>query len=149
MQNEQLIVSVLVANHPGALIRVSSLFSRRGINISSLNVTQLDSREIARITLVAEGGAQEKGQIAKQLEKIYDVKKVELIETDSAMVKKRLLVCDNAKKERPGTGQAALLEDLKKGSLLVEITGDSKNLNAFVDYVRPYGMIEMHTGGQQ
>lgn len=143
MQNEQLMVSVLVANQPGALIRVSSLFSRRGINISSLNVVQTGNPEISRITLVAEGGAQEKEQIAKQLNKIYDVKKVELIETDSAMVKKRLLVSDNGKSPRQDTGQAALLEDLKKGSLLVEITGDSKNMNAFVDYVRPYGMIEM------
>lgn len=148
MQREQLIISVLVANQPGALIRVSSLFSRRGINILSLNVVQTDNPEISRIMLVAEGGAQEKEQIAKQLNKIYDVKKVELIETDNSMVKKRLLVCDSGQSPRQRAGQAALLEDLKKGSLLVEITGDSKNLNAFVDYVKPYGMIEMYTGGQ-
>ena len=147
MQNEQLMVSVLVANQPGALIRVSSLFSRRGINISSLNVVQTENPDISRITLVAEGGAQEKDQIAKQLDKIFDVKKVELIETDSAMVKKRLLVCDSGKPHQKD-GRSALLEDLKEGSLLVEITGESKKLNAFVDYVRPYGMIEMYTGGQ-
>ena len=143
MQNEQLMISVLVANQPGALIRVSSLFSRRGINISSLNVVQTVNPEISRITLVAEGGAQEKEQIAKQLNKIYDVKKVELIETDSVMVKKRLMVSDSGKSPSQNKGSSALLEDLNKGSLLVEITGDSKNLNAFVDYVRPYGMIEM------
>lgn len=148
MQNEQLMVSVLVANQPGALIRVSSLFSRRGINISSLNVVQTENPGISRITLVAEGGAQEKDQISKQLEKIYDVKKVELIDTDNAMVKRRLLVCDREKSPAQKTGHTELLEDIKKGSLLVEITGDSKNLNAFVDYVRPYGMIEMNTGRQ-
>ena len=144
MQTEQLIVSLLVANQPGALIRVSSLFSRRGINISSLNVAQTENPDISRITLVAEGGADEKSQIAKHLEKIYDVKKVDMIGTESAVVKKRLLVGNN---EAVGA-RTGKMEDLINGSLLVEVTGDSKKLNAFVDYVRPYGMIEMVANGQ-
>ena len=144
MQTEQLIVSLLVANQPGALIRVSSLFSRRGINISSLNVAQTENPEISRITLVAEGGADEKSQIAKHLEKIYDVKKVDLIGTESAVVRKRLLVGNN---DTAGA-RTGKMEDLINGALLIEITGDSKKLNAFVDYVRPYGMIEMVANGQ-
>jgi acetolactate synthase-1/3 small subunit len=145
MKSEQLIVSLLVANQPGALIRVSSLFSRRGINISSLHVAQTENPEISRITLVADGGAEEKEQIAKQLNKIYDVKQVDLVETDSTMVKMGLMVKQKEQADGPANER---LEGLLNGSLLVEITGERKKLNAFIDYVRPYGMIEMGTGKQ-
>lgn len=141
MKQEQLIVSVLVANQPGALIRVTSLFAKRGINIASLHVEQMEP-ETSRIMLIADGGAEEKDLIRRQLEKIYDVKKVELVGGDSAIARKELLVS--------GSGSAdGALDSLARGTLLVQVTGNSKNLNAFVDYLRPYGMIEMTAGMQK
>ena len=145
MKSEQLIVSVLVANQPGALIRVSSLFSKRGINISSLHVEQLENPETARIMLVADSGAEEQDLITRQLEKIYDVKKVELVEVESVIARKGLLLKKKTEGQQVETPQ--MVESLSQGTLLVEITGNSKNLNAFVDYLKPYGMIEMVAGG--
>lgn len=145
MKNEQLIVSVLVANQPGALIRVTSLFAKRGINISSLHVEQLENPETSRIMLVADSGAQEKNLITRQLEKIYDVKKVELVETDVEIARKGVLL--NGKGFPADVPQ--MVESLSKGTLLVEVTGNSKNVNAFVDYLKPYGMIEMAAGTQK
>jgi len=143
MKTGQLIVSILVANQPGALIRVSSLFAKRGINISSLHVEQLEP-ETARIMLVADSGAQEMGLITRQLEKIYDVKKVEMVEAGGAITRKGLFLTKGA----DDSGEDAA-KGLANGALLVEVTGNSKNLSAFVDYLRPYGMIEMAAGGQK
>jgi acetolactate synthase I/III small subunit len=147
MKSEQLIVSVLVANQPGALIRVTSLFAKRGINISSLHVEQLENPETSRIVLVADGGVEEQDLITRQLEKIYDVKEVELAEAGSAIARKGLFLKQDAEAFEK-TKTSHMLESLSKGTLLVEVTGNSKNLNAFVDYLRPYGMIEL-VGGRQ
>lgn len=145
MKGEQLIVSVLVANQPGALIRVSALFAKRGINISSLHVEQQENPETARIMLVTDSGAELQDLITRQLKKIYDVKKVELVETGSVIARQGFLL--KQKTEGSQAEATQMLESLSQGTLLVEITGNSKNLNAFVDYLKPYGMIEMVAGG--
>lgn len=147
MKEEQLIVSVLVANQPGALIRVTSLFAKQGINISSLHVEQLDDPETSRIMLVAESASADKDLIQRQLEKIYDVKKVELVGTDAAIARKGVLLGERGRGYPEDVSQ--MVESLSKGTLLVEVTGTSKNVNAFVDYLKPYGMIEMAAGTQK
>ena len=134
--NERMIVSILVANQPGALIRATNVFSYRGINIASLNVEVTEDPAVSRILLVTENGADEMHQIKKMLEKIYDVKEVELIEAAGSLVKKSMLVGSEGK----GTPQG-ILDGLKTGSLLVEITGMGAKLDAFIDFMKPYGMI--------
>jgi|GEM_PF-2453535 len=136
--SDRMIVSILVANQPGALIRTTNVFSRRGINISSLNVEVTENPAVSRIILVTESGADEMEQIKKMLLKIYDVHEVEWIETAGSLVKRRLVVGSGGK-----GSEAGVLDRLKTGSLLVEITGEDSKLNAFIDFVKPYGMIEM------
>jgi acetolactate synthase-1/3 small subunit len=139
-KEERMIVSILVANQPGALIRATNVFSRRGINISSLNVEVTQDPAISRIMLVTESGAEEMDQIKKMLEKIYDVKEVETIRSAGSLVKKKMLV------DGDGSGKGrGVLAGLESGSLLVEVTGEDSKLDAFIDYMKPYGMIEMYT----
>jgi acetolactate synthase small subunit len=76
-------------------------------------------------------------QIKKMLEKIYDVREVEMIAAAGNLVKKKLMVKSEDKADFGGN----VADGLKGGSLLVEITGDSKKLNAFIDFMKPYGMI--------
>lgn len=142
--DERMIVSILVANQPGALIRAMNVFSRRGINIVSLNVEVTGDPEVSRIFLVTESGADEMDQIKKMLEKIYDVKEVEMIERAGGVVRKRMLATGGEKGKKTG-----VLGELKTGSVLVEITGEDAKLNAFIDFVKPYGMIEMSTADKR
>jgi acetolactate synthase-1/3 small subunit len=141
---ERMIVSILVANQPGALIRTINVFSRRGINIASLNVDVTDDPAISRILLVTESGLNEMDQIKKMLEKIYDVREVEMMKTAAGLKKKSMLATSGGKGTKEG-----VLDELKAGSILVEITGESKKLNAFIDFMKPYGMIEMYMANKR
>ncbi len=73
----QTVLSVLVENQPGVLVRVASLFSRRGYNIDSLNVCATETPIFSRMTIVATGDAPILEQIHKQLEKLEDVVEVQ------------------------------------------------------------------------
>ena len=82
MKRERFILGVIVSNHFGVLTRVSGLFSRRGYNIDSLSVAETENPKLSRMTIVVSGDEYVKEQIVKQLAKLHDVKKVELMEND-------------------------------------------------------------------
>ena len=96
---------------------------------------------ISRIMLVTESGAGEMEQIKRMLLKIYDVKDVELIEPAGSLAKKRMLVRSK--------GTADGVRGLKTGSILVEITGERERLDAFVDSMKPYGIIDMYAANKR
>ena len=79
------IVSVLVQNQPGVLVRVASMFSRREFNIDSLSVGVTQSPEYSRMTVVIHGDKGVISQMVKQLEKLLEVVAVQLLEADSAV----------------------------------------------------------------
>jgi len=149
MENEQFIVSLLVSNHAGVLTRVSSLFSRRAFNIDSLTVGVTEDPEFSRITIVSWGDEYIKEQIVKQLQKLVDVKKVQLMRADSIVVRELLIVKIKAAKGQLSEIMEAVnayranVVDLSPDSMLVEITGEPTKLTAFLEYIRPYGIIEM------
>lgn len=149
MQNHQIIVSLLVANHSGVLTRVSSLFARRAFNIDSLTVGETEDSTLSRMTIVSWGDDYMKDQIVKQLQKLQDVKKVQLMHTDMIVVRELMIVKIKLDKGiLPELMQAvnayrATVVDLSPDSLSVEITGETGKLNAFLDYIRQYSIIEM------
>ena len=146
---EQFIIAVLVANQFGVLSRVSSLFARRGFNIDSLTVGETDDPAYSRITVTARGDESIIEQIMKQLNKLEDVKKIKLMPPQSTVVKELLLV----KVKTTGTTRREIMDaanvfrskvvDLSLGSVTIEITGDNEKLDAFIGYMRPYGILEM------
>lgn len=148
MRSDQFVVSVLVANHFGVLTRISGLFSKRGFNIDSLTVGETENPEISRMTIVSTGDEYTKEQIVKQLEKLVDVKTVQLMDTDHTVVRELLMVKVGVEQGK----RAEILEavqifrakvvDLSPETLTVEITGDRPKLDAFVEYLRPFGIVE-------
>ena len=82
--NERFIIGATVRNHFGVLTRVSSLFSRRGYNIDSLVVGVTEDPEISRMTIAAEGDEPLRIQVIKQLSKLHEVIKAEIIPNDDA-----------------------------------------------------------------
>lgn len=153
METEQFIVSLLVANHFGVLTRVAALFARRGFNIDSLTVGETDDFAFSRMTIVAQGDEYVKDQIVKQLQKLEDVKLVKLMQPVQTVQRELLIVKVRAEKgrlseivEAANTYRASVI-DLSPDSMLIEITGEPLKLNAFLEYMREYGVIEMSRTG--
>ena len=89
---ERFIISILVANHSGVLSRVSGMFTRRGFNIDTLTVGETESPEFSRITISMHDDEAICNQIVKQLEKMYDVKKVQVMQRDETVARELLLI---------------------------------------------------------
>ena len=153
MQSHQFIVSLLVENHAGVLTRVSSLFSRRAFNIDSLTVGETEEPTLSRMTIVSWGDEYMKDQIVKQLQKLQDVKKVQLMHSDRIVVRELMIVKVKLEKSllpelmEAVRGYGATVVDLSPDSISMEITGETEKLNAFLDYMRQYTIIEMTRTG--
>ncbi len=153
MQNQQFIVSLLVSNQSGVLTRVSSLFSRRAFNIDSLTVGETEDPTLSRMTIVSWGDDYMKDQITKQLQKLQDVKNVQLMQSGKIVVRELMIVKIGLDKGvLPELMEAvnayrATVVDLSPDSMAIEITGETVKLNAFLDYMRQYTIIEMARTG--
>lgn len=149
MNPDEFILSMLVNNEAGVLTRVSGLFARRAFNIDSLSVGVTSDPHISRITITARGGDYVKTQIVRQLEKLHDVKIVELMPTTSTVMRELVLIKLNiAQKSRAGLMEAvavfrAKVVDLNNDSVTLEITGERSKCDAFVEYLRPFGIAEL------
>jgi acetolactate synthase-1/3 small subunit len=153
MQSQQFIVSLLVNNHSGVLTRVSSLFARRAFNIDSLTVGETEDPALSRMTIVCCGDEYMEDQIVKQLQKLQDVRKVQLMQSDKVVVRELMIVKVRLEKGLlPELMEAvnayrANVVDLSPDSMSIEITGETIKLNAFLDYMRQYSIIEMARTG--
>lgn len=138
------VLSVLVENNSGVLIRVAGLFSRRGYNIESLNVAETENHQYSRMTIVVDADEYTVDQIKKQLNKIYDVREVKLLE--DAVCREQLLIKVGRKKE----DRLAIIEitnlfsakvvNIGETELMFELTGEPAKINSFIDLLRPYGI---------
>ena len=147
------ILSVLVENRAGVLARTAGLFARRGYNIESLAVGETEDATVSRMTIVAQGDDYIKGQIVKQLMKLNDVRQVDVLSDRPSVTRELMLIKVAATQERHGEIMEAVkvyrakVVDLCAGSITVEITGETTKLDAFVDYMRPYGIAELTRTG--
>ncbi len=145
---KRFVIAVLVSNISGVLTRVSSMFTRRSFNIDSLTVGETESSEFSRITITFRGDDYVKEQILKQLCKLHDVKEAKILENDT--VQRELLIIKV--KNTPETRQDILsavdvfrskIIDYSASSLCCELTGETTKINAFIELLKPYGIIEM------
>lgn len=141
-------IAVLVENHFGVLTRVAGLFSARGFNIDSLAVGETEDPEVSRMTIVARGDERILEQIVKQLEKLIDVIKVvdisgeDIIDRELVMVKvKADGTIRNDIMQIVNTFRAKIL-DVKHESLTIEVTGGEGKIDAMVELLKPYGILE-------
>ena len=143
------IISTLAANHSGVLSRVSGMFTRRGFNIDTLTVGETESPEFSRITISMHDDEAICNQIVKQLEKMYDVKKVQVMQRDETVARELLLIkIKNNAAERQDIMSVvdvfrAKITDYSPEALVIEIRGVSTKINAFIELLEPYGILEM------
>ena len=147
------ILSILVENTAGVLSRVSGLFSRRGYNIDSLSVGITTDPNYSRMTVVCEGDDQMLQQITKQLAKQEDVRDVKVLEQDDSVARELMLVKVAVKPEqRQGALSVAdifraKVVDVSKDSLIMEMTGSQNKLQAFVELMADYEILELARTG--
>ena len=146
---ERYILAVLVRNQFGVLNRVTSMFRRRQFNISALTVSETESNEFSRITVTFTGDKAEKNQLVRQLAKLYDVKEIEVLDKAESVSRELLLIKVANKPETRQDIMSAVevfrckIIDYSAVALICEVTGESNKIQAFIELMKPYGIIEM------
>ena len=154
MTNENHTISILVVNKPGVLMRVSQVFSRRGFNIDSLVVSSGIDNKYARMTISAQGNEENLDQIKMQLSKLVDVMHCIEHENADSIIKEMALikvVCDI--EQRSEVLQlvehfACKTVDMTRGSMVIQATGNSDKLDALIDQLGDYKIIELVRTGK-
>jgi acetolactate synthase I/III small subunit len=147
--------AVLVEDEPGVLARVVGLFSARGYNIESLTVAHTDRAENrSRITIVTAGQAIILEQIKAQLERIVSVHAIVDVSQDPlglerelALVKVRAEGAPRIEALRVSEIFRAKVVDTTLHSFIFEITGASDKIDAFIELMRPLGLVEVSRTG--
>jgi acetolactate synthase-1/3 small subunit len=148
------VLSALVQNQPGVLAHISGMLATRAFNIDSLAVGETEDPHLSRMTIVVRGDDAEVEQVRKQLEKIVTVVRVYDISSEDHVERDLMLI-----KVRATTGQRseiALLVEMFRGrvvdigpeNLMIEISGREGKIEAFIDLMRPFGILELARTGR-
>jgi acetolactate synthase-1/3 small subunit len=148
------IISTIVEHKPGVLYTVSNLFRRRGFNIDNISVGPAEEMGLARMTITVKGDDRTIEQVIKQLNKLIDVIKVTRLDPDNIVTRELALIkvnTLNAKSRSDLINYAeifrARIVDVSSESLMIEITGTSDKIDAFIDLMKPFGLKEVARTG--
>jgi len=148
------IISAIVEHKPGVLYGVSNLFRRRGFNIESISVGPIEQSDLARMTITVKGDERTIEQVVKQLNKLIDVIKVSRLDPASIVTRELALIKVRALDTKARSDVInyadifrARVVDVSSESLIVEITGDSEKIDAFLDLMKPFGVKEVARTG--
>lgn len=149
------VLSAVVQNLPGVLAHISGMLASRGYNIDSLAVGATENPEFSRMTFVVVGDDAILEQVRKQLSKIVTVVKVDDISSRDYVERDLMLIKVSAE---PGVQRAAVKEltDIFRGRIvdiggtevIVEISGQERKIEAFIELMRPYGIKELVRTGR-
>ncbi len=147
-------LSVLVENKPGALMRVTSMFARRGFNIDSLAVGPTERHDVSRITLRVDCETTTLEQIEKQMHKLVNVLRVqelvpgESVEKELALLKVAAPAAKRAELVQLAEVFKARVADLGPDSIVFELVGTPEEIDSFEELVRPHGLQELGRTGR-
>ncbi len=142
-------ISVLVDNHEGVLTRLSSLFCQRGFNIDSLTVSATDDGSLSRVTITTTGDDEELKQIINQTRKLQEFEGIFELDPNDSLLRELLLIKVKADESNRGALREiagiykAKIIDLSVGSMVFELTGEPAKIDAFIDILKTYDIMEM------
>ena len=142
-------IAVLVRNQFGVLNRVTSMFRRRQFNISALTVSETESSEFSRITVVFDGEDVKKQQLVNQLYKLPDVVSIKEFGADDSVSCELLLIKMENKPETREEIRAAASAfgadtvDYAKDSMIFRLTDTSRRIDDFLNFMRDYAILEI------
>jgi acetolactate synthase-1/3 small subunit len=147
-------LSVQLEDKPGALARVSQLFTRRGYNIESLAVGPTERRGVSRLTLRVNCSEHTLEQIEKQMHKLVNVLRVTELRPDESVERELALITVTAPAERRaellqlGEVFGARVADLGRTALVFELVGRPEEVDSFEELLRPHGVREVARTGR-
>ncbi len=147
-------ISLFVNNKPGVLVRVSLVFSRRGFNIESLVVSPAAEGRFSRMTVTSSGDRETLEQIIKQLAKLVDVVHAidhsfdEAYETEIMLLKMDCGLGERTQILQIAEHYKAKVVDYGADSLMLQAYGSSEKLDAFIELLRPFSIVELVRSGK-
>jgi acetolactate synthase-1/3 small subunit len=148
------ILSALVQNQPGVLAHIAGMLASRGFNIDSLAVGETEHHDLARMTFVVHGDDNTLDQVRKQLDKIVTVVRVDDVSSENFVERDLMLI----KVSCNATQRAELflitesfrgrVVDIQLDNVMLEIAGTEGKVEAFIELVRPYGILELARTGR-
>jgi len=143
------IISILVENKAGILFKVTNLFRSRNFNIESISVGVTADPEFSRMTITTESDEKHVQQIVKQLDKMIDTVEVRRLDEHKTVYRELILFKikinnaeDSMEINKLANSYGAKVHDVKKDSIMVELTATPDQINAFEDLAKPFGIIE-------
>lgn len=147
-------IVALVADKPGVLNHMASLFRRRGFNIESIAVGHSEVPHRSRMTIVIDGANTVVEQVRKQLDKVVDVVKVFDITGDAMIARELALI----KVKATSDTRSEIIEivdifranivDVASDSVTIEVTGDEDKINSLLKLLRGFGIKEIARTGR-
>jgi len=146
-------LAVLVENKPGALMRIASMFARRGYNIDSLAVGPTERHDVSRVTLRVDCEQHPLEQIEKQMHKLVNVLRVAELEPGGSVERELALIKVTSAGEK--RIESLRLADIFRArvidstieSFVFEMTGSTEKLNAFINLMEPLGLVDVSRTG--
>src|SRR5438874_12359018 len=143
------VISLILENKPGALMRVTGLLTQRGYNIESLTVARTLDPQLSRMTIVVDVEAPQRHQVIKQMNKLINVLQATDLTETPAVIRELVLLRIRTTQE---TRTAVLKEaeifggrvvDSSVEGFAIEVTGDPEKLGEFIDVISSYGEVEV------
>jgi len=155
MENQKTtVIAALVENKPGVLHSVANMFRRRDFNIESITVGHTEQKGIARMTITVSGDEKTLEQVVKQMNKLIDVIKVARLEPENIVTRELALVKVNAPDSKTRSDIINCVEvfrgrvvDVSPDTLAIEITGTPDKIDAFLNLMKTYGIMELARTG--
>jgi acetolactate synthase-1/3 small subunit len=148
------ILSILVQNKPGILFKVTHLFRSRNFNINSISVGVTDNPDYSKMTITTYGDEKQVEQIVKQLDKMIDTVKVEQLDEHKTVYRELCLfkmrlsnANDSMEINKLANAYGGKVHDVKKDSIMVELTATPDQIQAFEELAKPFGILDMARTG--
>ncbi|MGV7226409.1 MAG: acetolactate synthase small subunit [Nitrosopumilus sp.] len=148
------ILSILVENKPGILFKITHLFRARNFNIDSISVGTTDNPDYSKMTITTYGDEKQIDQIVKQLDKMIDTVKVEHLDEHKTVFRELSLfkiklsnANDSMEVNKLANAYGGKVHDVKKDSLMVELTATPDQIKAFEELVKPFGILDVARTG--
>jgi len=146
-------ILMMMRNRPGIMSKVTGLFSKRGFNIDGITCGVCENNDYFRVTITIIGDREFVEQVKKQVSKLIDVKKVEILGQDDVVRRELALI-------KVGSNSETRLEiikiveiyrakiiDISHKSLIIELTGDSNKVEGLIDVMDKFGILEVTRTG--
>jgi acetolactate synthase-1/3 small subunit len=155
MANEKIkVIAALVENKPGVLHSVANMFRRRDFNIESITVGPSEQEDISRMTITVKGDEKTLEQVVKQMSKLIDVVKVSRLEPENIVTRELALIKVNIPDNKSRSDVINCVDvfrgrvvDVSPESLTMEITGTPDKIDAFLNLMKTYGIMELARTG--